>query len=337
MANEEEQDSGKNKPKWRKQTSREKQDRYLESQGLLNYQTKNLSQQEIANRYARANIKVDKNWYKQNYGEDQPAQNFTQPQQQTDSNWSEGQANPDMIPNKPLEVTRASKGWDPAKTNKYFYQTDPNTGLTVKMRMASATMEKVQQGQANWTDVFVAERERILKDPNFYKTNQITQFDPAIQQQIIADKAFDWTQVPKWQKPYYEASSRPAVAGAVQGLVMGLGNPGGAVVGAAIGAAAQATGYDQTKEAWQQGDNKFTWDANQLKEAGKGAFGYLNLLAEWGEKVIGTSAMVVNAAADPNKEVKDVLNKDTFNANDSFFELIAPAIKAAEQGDGRIT
>ena len=266
-----------------------------------------------------------------------------QPQQQRD--YSEGQTNE---PTQQREQTIEQKlGQQPKREAPYKYITDPTTGLTRKQKLPgalsgtyrapSATMEKVQRGEANWTDVFTAERERILKDPNFYKTNQITQYSPAIQQQIIADKAFDWTQVPKWQRPFYEASSRPAVAGAVQGLVMGLGNPGGAVVGAAIGAAAQATGYDQTKEAWQQGDNKFTWDANQLKEAGKGAFGYLNLLAEWGEKMIGTAAMAVNAAADPTKEVKDVLNKDTFNANASFFEVIAPAIKAAEQGDGRIT
>lgn len=241
MANEEEeQDNGNNKPKWKKQTDRERQDRYLESQGLLNYQTKNLSQQEIANRYAKANVRVDNNWYKQNYGVDQPAPNYAQqPQTQTDSNWSEGQANPNgPPPPKPLEVTRASKGWDPAKTNKYFYQTDPNTGLTVKMRMESATAKEAQQGQANWTDVFIAERERILKDPNFYKTNQITQYPQYIQQQILADPAFKFDQLADWQKPFYEISSNPKIMASPMAIAGAHAGAGFGLVGRAAGAAA---------------------------------------------------------------------------------------------------
>lgn len=47
---------------------RQQLDRYLESRGLLNYQTKGLSQQEVSNRYANAGVSVQDKWFQQNYG-----------------------------------------------------------------------------------------------------------------------------------------------------------------------------------------------------------------------------------------------------------------------------
>ncbi len=42
-------------------------DRYLESQGLLNYQTKGMSQAQIAAKYKAAGVGVNQNWFAQNY------------------------------------------------------------------------------------------------------------------------------------------------------------------------------------------------------------------------------------------------------------------------------
>jgi len=59
-------------PKWT--SRRERMDRRLESAGLLNYQTKGLSQDEIARRYAAAGISINggSQWYKDNYGVEAP-------------------------------------------------------------------------------------------------------------------------------------------------------------------------------------------------------------------------------------------------------------------------
>jgi len=143
----------------------------------------------------------------------------------------------------------------------------------------------------------------------------------------MADPAFDWKQVPAWQKIYYDLSSSPAGMGAAQGLIMGAGNPAGALAGAALGYTAAKSGYDQNKEFWQQ-DN-----------AVAGAFGLMNWAAEQAEKAIGTGAQIANYAADPNKEVADLFqNFDaTWNAGGNIFEALAPAYKAAVEGDGKFT
>lgn len=335
---------GYTKPRWQKPTERQRMDRYMESQGLLNYQIEGMGADEVRQRFANAGIRL------RDFGKtgvnaiDNNAQGNAQP------NFAPPPAQPQQPIQRPRQAVpfNANEPVFAQSDNGLLVRVKPHTyGTEPTIRAATAmpqpvqkfaSAEDVKNGRANWTDVLIEDRKNILKDPNFYKQNKITQYSPAIQQQILTDPNFDWTQVPKWQRPFYEASSRPAVAGAVQGLVMGLGNPGGAAAGAAIGAAAAATGYDQNKEAWEQGDNKWTWDVEQLvKEPLRATFGYLNLLAEFAEKTIGTAALAANAAADPNKQVMDVFNKETFNASASFFEVIAPAIKSAEQGDGRIT
>jgi hypothetical protein len=209
-----------------------------------------------------------------------------------------------------------------------------------------ASIQDVNNGQANWEDVKNEERKKILSDPNFYKNNLITKYDPAIQQQILADPNFDWSQLPNIKTPfgefnpqqmYYTASSNPAAMGALQGAVMGAGNPGGAIVGGAIGWASSVLGYDPNKEFWEQGDKKFTWDINQASEAARGSLGLLNLAAEQAEKGIGTAAQVANYAADPNKQVADLFKdfENTWNSSANFFEVITPAINESFSAENK--
>jgi hypothetical protein len=192
-----------------------------------------------------------------------------------------------------------------------------------------ANPDQVKAGQAGWADVQVADRKALLSDPNFYKNNKILEYDAATQQEMFKDPSFDWKQLPWAQKKYFELSSSPTAMGAAQGLVMGAGNPGGAITGGAIGTAAAWAGYDQNKEFWQQGDGKFTFNVQQIKDISNGAMGFMNYAAEVAEKTIGTAAMAANAMTDPNRDVADVLNKDTWNSNISFFEAITPAYIAA--------
>jgi hypothetical protein len=192
-----------------------------------------------------------------------------------------------------------------------------------------ANPDQVKAGQAGWADVQVADRKALLSDPNFYKNNKILEYDAATQQEMFKDPSFDWKQLPWAQKKYFELSSSPTAMGAAQGLVMGAGNPGGAITGGAIGTAAAWAGYDQNKEFWQQGDGKFTFNVQQIKDISNGAMGFMNYAAEFAEKTIGTAAMAANAMTDPNRDVADVLNKDTWNSNISFFEAITPAYIAA--------
>lgn len=248
------------------------------------------------------------------------------------------------------------------------YQTG-DYGLTVKtpqvnFKMVSrgpqmpqaptVTADQVQKGQAAWGDMSVADRQKILKDPKFYESGAITKFSPQVQQEILQDQNFNWDQLPKWQKTYYDLSSSPAGMGAAQGALMGaIGGPGGALAGGAAGVAlgwaAGKSGYDQTKEAWEQGNNKFTWDMNQLKEISKGAFGWMNFAAEQAEKGIGLGVKIGGILTgndptfDPNKRNLDVrFNKDfnlkpgddfdanlltgsTWDAGAGTFEAMSPA------------
>jgi len=64
-------------------SSRKRQDQYLERNGLLNYQTKGLNAQEIAQRYAQAGVRTQGQWFNQNYGTSMPDP-VAQPQVQID-------------------------------------------------------------------------------------------------------------------------------------------------------------------------------------------------------------------------------------------------------------
>ncbi|MBI5942879.1 MAG: strawberry notch C-terminal domain-containing protein [Chloroflexi bacterium] len=330
-------------------TERQRMDRYLESQGLLNYQTKGMSADEVSRRYANAGVRL------RDFGKtgvnaiDNNAQGNTQP------NYAPPTAQPQQPIQRPKQavpynanepVFAQSDNGLLVRVKPHTYGTEPTIRAETAMPrpvMKFASAEEVKAGRANWTDVLIEDRKNILKDPNFYKQNKITQYPQFVQQQILSDFNFDWDQLPWWQKTYYEMSSSPAKMGAIQGALMAVGtlNPVAmgvaGVVGGVLGAAAGASEYDQTKEAWQQGDNKFTWDWQQAKDVTKGAFGYLNLLAEFAEKSIGMGAQIANAASDPNRKVIDVLNKESFNAGSIFFETFLPAHQAArEVGKGRL-
>jgi len=190
-----------------------------------------------------------------------------------------------------------------------------------------------QDSGASWVDMSAEQRASILSDPDFYKSNAITKYDAATQQQILADPSFNWDNLPKWQRWYYSLSSNPAAMGAVQGLVMGAGNPGGAILGGTLGWASSVLGYDPNKEFWQQGDSKFTFDANQAQEAARGAFGLLNWSAEQVEKGIGLGVQAAASIANPEKygTLKDVFTKEGWNAGSIVFENLSQNISGAQQ------
>jgi hypothetical protein len=316
---------------------RQKLDRYLESQGLLNYQTKGLSTQDIQTRYASAGISVNQNWAQQNYGDRAPQPTAYDPRYQAQKS-----SGPYLPPQQPNQLTPSQQGTQPRTPPRGPEFRQP-PGLMVSVDKSGtqgvdthalynqidarlgATVQDAINGKANWQDVNINQRQQILKDPKFYETNQITNYPTWMQQQIIADPSFDWTRLPKWQKVYYQASSNPAVAGAVQGLVLGAGNPGGAVVGGALGWAAGKSGYDFTKEAWEQ------------KTVTAKAFGWMNWAAEQAEKAAGLGVQAIGAAQDPTTTLKDVFTKEAWNAGAVTFEALAPAIQAATKGDGKLT
>jgi hypothetical protein len=338
-----------------------RKDKLLERYGLLNYQTKNKTQAEIAAGYAAmaANNgpQVDQKWFNDQYGEGQPSieslkQQILDQRQQTERPQTQNQ--------QPIvQYSQAENGLT-VKNKVHTFHLNANSPKVAGMARGSglvvaAEPDPMQQsdfiqgpknedalaGKVNWSDVSVIERNSILADPDFYKNNEITKYPKWMQQQILADPSFDWEQVPKWQRAYFDSSSRPAVMGGIQGGLMGsLGGPVGGVVGTAIGATLGAgagwAGYDQTKEWWNQGDGKWTWDKQQIKDNLNAGFGLANWAAEKAEQSIGLAAQIANAAVDPNKNVKDLLSnfKATWNAGASFFEVITPAFQAAMQGDG---
>ena len=340
-----------------------RKDKLLERYGLLDYQTKGKSQAEIAAGYAamaaNGGPQVDQKWFDQQHGGGQNIEGMTQQiQQQRQQSQQPMQAAVNLpIQNQPqpapIQYATAENGLaikvkSPASASSTPWEKLLNEDLTPNADnpydpnfIQGPKTEDALAGTVNWTDVSVAERKGILTDPNFYKNNEITKYPTWMQQQILADPAFRWDQLPAWQRGYYELSSRPAGMGAVQGGLMGsLGGPvSGAVgtaIGATLGAAAGWSGYDQTKEFWQQGDGKWTWDKQQVKDQVNAGFGLANVLAEHAEKLIGFAAQVTNAAVDPNKNVADLLKNPeaTYNAGASFFEVIAPAFQAAVKGDG---
>ena len=308
-----------------KETRRERLDKYLEQKGLLNYQTEKegLSAAQIAQRYADAGVQVRPEWFKENYREDMPPPQFSPPQVQIKPPQSQQaggnvvspsaptiQQNPNQNPNLPYGYMYSDK--------EIQYVADPKTGLRIKVKpgmvvrnpeipwgeqapkttegsqFSFATIENARAGDVNWTDVATDERKKLLSNPSFYKNNEITKYPAYIQQQILADPALDWSQLPKWQQTYFSLSSSPAAMGTIQGGAMGsigglIGGVGGAAIGAGLGYLAGKSGYDITKEAWQQ-------DTKIAK-----AFGYLNWLAEQAEKALGAGIQAYASATMPNE------------------------------------
>ncbi len=186
------------------------------------------------------------------------------------------------------------------------------------------TVQDALNGTVNWSEVDSKQRQQVLSDPNFYSTGQIMKYPKWMQSQLLADPSFDWKQLPKWQKSYFELSSSPAGMAAAQGGLLGLGGgPVGGVIGAGLGAglgyAAAKSGYDPLKEAWQQ------------KGVSASAFGWLNFLAETAEKGIGLGVQAVGAIADddPTTRPTDVFSKEAWDAGAVTFESITPALGEA--------
>ena len=334
---------------------RQYMDRRLEREGLLNYQTRGLSAGDISARYQQAGIKTNNEWMKQQYGGNQ-GQVYQQPQYLPPQN-------PNIKSNLPGEIVgQGNTLLDPVTGKPYYspgvqYAVNNENGLLVRQRNETvwlngnpeernvkpsmnltgggiATVQDALNGTANWNDVEIDQRKKILSDPSFYKTNQITKYPKWMQQEILADPNFDWSQLPSKkilgmtinpQEMYYKLSSSPAGMGAVQGFVMGAGNLGGAAVGAALGWLAGKSGYDPVKEAWEQGSTSAK------------AFGLLNWAAEQAEKGIGMGVQTVQAARDPNMDVKDVFTQEGWQAGTVTFETLAPAYSAAwEDGRGKL-
>ncbi len=220
-------------------------------------------------------------------------------------------------------------GGNADRPQNFMQGTDPVTGKAVVIPsqkitnaqspyapMVFAKPEQVQKGEANWTDLSTTDRAAILKNPDFYKNNEILKYTPAQQQEILADTNLDWKQLPKWQQAYYSASSNPVVAGAVQGAVMGLGNPGGTIFGAGIGWVANKYQYDPTKEFGNQGDANNKMD---IGDFARGALGLMNFAAEQAEKGIGVvvrGAQIVTGNDpnfDPNKRNLDIQFNNEFS------------------------
>jgi hypothetical protein len=322
---------------------RKKLDKYLERKGLLDYQTKGLSAQEIADKYAKAGMKLQGDWFEQHYGSSRPqvpAQQPSQPSQppagtrpiQVTTQARTVQPNEGIqyhALSNGLIVRSPARGTGISKFQENITQINPSKGERIDdpTMHFGATNEQALKGEVNWADVSVRDRTDILKDPNFYKQNKITTYPKWMQQQILADPSFDWGQLPKWQKYYYQLSSSPVGMGAAQGAILGsFGGPVGGLTGAAIGAGLGAwaghAGYDQTKEFWQQDSNVAA------------GFGLFNWLAEQAEKTIGVGFQAAQAVVDPNRAVADVLNKESWNAAAVTFETLAPPFQAAVKGDG---
>lgn len=216
---------------------------------------------------------------------------------------------------------------DPGRGYLQTFQTPPAEFLQPqfpKMAERYANADMVKQGQMRWSDLAPDVREGLLRDPNFYQ-GEITKFPQWAQQEILADPSFDWERLPKWQHAYYGLSSSPAGMGAVQGGLMGAagggvaGLLGGGAIGAGIGYVGAKTGYDPTKEFWQQ------------DSIGAKALGALNFLAEQAEKGIGMGVQTVQAGVDPNVALSDVWTKEGWNAGAVTFETLAPALNEMGQ------
>lgn len=351
---------------------RQRMDRRLERAGLLNYQTEGLSQEEIARRYAAANITINNrsSWFQDNYGFEAPS-TITNREEMNRYRAAAAEGNaPNIMPQVPINLNPQLTPSGGNADRPVNFVTGDN-GLLLKVKQEPfkqqavsaspfagdvfATLDQAKAGEANWTDISADDRAAVLKDPNFYKSGAITQYPTWMQQQILADPSFEWDALPKWQRAYFELSSSPAGMGAAQGALMGLGGgPAGIVVGAGVGAllgwAAGKSGYDATKEFWQQ-DSKIA-----------AGFGLMNWLAEQAEKTAGLVAqgIVIITGNDPNFDPKkrnldvqfnpefnllpgekfnpELLTGSSWDAGAGFYEVIGPAyLNAIGADDGKFT
>jgi hypothetical protein len=304
----------------RQQRERERQDRYLEQTGQLNYQQVQRPPQFLP----PSTPSVTTPSLGAGGSSIQPTSGFIDPQT-GQSLYSPGFQYTVNTENGLLTRQRNDTIWlngNPAERNVTPPKPENMLGL--------ATVQDALNGEANWTDIAVDQRKILLANKQFYETGQINNYPKWMQQQILADPNFKWENLPKWQKMYYELSSSPTGMGAVQGGLMGaFGGLGGAAVGGGLGAGlgyfAAKSGYDPTKEFWQQGNKT------------AGAFGFMNWLAEQAEKTVGLGVQSVGALADddPNTQLKDVFTREGWDAGAVTFETVTPAMVAAFKRDGK--
>ena len=305
-------------------TPRERMDRYLESQGMLNYQRK-AQPQTISNPHlVPSGGNADR---PQNFAQGvDPATGkaVTAPVTNAQSQYAP------MVFAKPEQVQKGEANWsDLSTTDRKNILSDPNFYKGNKIVQYSPAVQQ-----------------QILADPSF-------NWDQLPNLKIAGiDTGFNW------QRAYYSLSSNPAAMGAVQGTVMAAGNPMGSALGTVMGWSAAVLGYDPNKEFWKQGDNKLTADMNQATEFARGAFGLLNWGAEQVEKGVGVlvkSASILTGNDpnfDPNKRNLDIqFNKDfnpipgknfnpnfitgsTWEAGLGTFEALAPSLTQMMQKNG---
>jgi hypothetical protein len=162
--------------------------------------------------------------------------------------------------------------------------------LNPREAMTYGDPTSAQKGQVNWSDLDEQTRQRTLAAPDF----DIAKYPTWMHSQILSDPNFDWERLPDWQRTYYGLSSSPEKMGAVQGALMGAAaGPVGIVVGGGLGAGlgyiAYKSGYDTTKDFWEQGNTTAK------------IFGALNWAAEQAEKTLGLMKQVEGSIKEPEQ------------------------------------
>jgi len=185
------------------------------------------------------------------------------------------------------------------------------------------TAEGVKEGTNQWAELDPETRQALLSNPSF----NILDYPKIQHSQILSDENFDWSRVPKWQKTYFELSSNPSAMGAAQGALMGAtGGPGGLAVGGGLGAligwGAYKSGYDPTKEAFEQ---------TGLIATG---FGLMNWAAETLEKGAGWTLMGIGVATgNLDLSPKELFSRQALQAGSLGYEAFAQAAAAQVEED----
>lgn len=182
-------------------------------------------------------------------------------------------------------------------------------------------LDAVMAGQAAWGALPEDQRKAILSAPDF----NITQYDPMVRQQMLADPLFNWDALPAWQQSFYKLTSNPyimsspmALAGMQAGRFAGpVGQGFGAIIGYGLGVVGGQQ-YDPTKGVWEQ------------PSVVAGLMKVLNGLSEGTEQAAGYAGQVIDAGlAGMNGNVQAAAA-----ANAMLFD---PVTRQAAWEAGRIT
>lgn len=175
----------------------------------------------------------------------------------------------------------------------------PREGEPTQEQATEANLDAVMAGQAMWMELPEEQRAAILQDPLF----DIWQYPPEMRAQLLSDPAFNWDALPAYQQTLFNLQSNPILGGVVQGLLMG--GPGGGVIGGVLGWASEKTGYNPNKYFWQQGDDKFTFDMQQVNDVVNGVIGFLNDFGQAVEQTVGYVGQVADAALAELKGIEE--------------------------------